>query len=106
MGRGPRSPKGNTIDVNPEVRNRIRLAVAAYAYEYEATSIMSDHEFDAMSREINTEVDTGNAKLDNYFKKHFEPATGLWVRQHPDKQGLRTAYERYHNRGGHWYVGG
>jgi len=92
-------------DVNPEVRNRIRLAVAAYSYEYEATSIMSDHEFDAMSREINTEVGTGNTKLDTFFKKHFEPATGMWVRQHPDKQGLRTVYERYHNRGGHWYVG-
>jgi hypothetical protein len=92
-------------EVNPEIRNRIRLAVAAYAYEYEATSIMSDHEFDAMSREINIEVDTGNTKLDTFFKKHFEPATGLWVRQHPDKQGLRTVYERYHNRDGHWYVG-
>jgi hypothetical protein len=66
---------------------------------------MSDHEFDAMSRRINPEVDTGNTKLDNYFKKHFEPATGMWVRQHPDKQGLRTVYERYHNKDGHWYIG-
>jgi hypothetical protein len=92
-------------EVNSEIRNRIRLAVAAYAYEYEATSIMSDHEFDVMSREINPEVSTGNTKLDTFFKKHFEPATGMWVRQHPDKQGLRTVYERYHNRGGHWYIG-
>jgi hypothetical protein len=92
-------------EVNSEIRNRIRLAVAAYAYEYCHDSIMNDHEFDAMSREIDPEADTGNTKLDNFFKKHFEPATGMWVRQHPDKQGLRTAYERYHNRDGHWYVG-
>jgi hypothetical protein len=92
-------------EVNSEIRNRIRLAVAAYTYEYCHDSIMSDHEFDAMSQEINTEVDTGNTKIDTFFKKHFEPATGMWVRQHPDKQGLRTAYERYHNRGGHWYIG-
>jgi hypothetical protein len=92
-------------EVNPEIRNRIRLAVAAYAYEYCHDSIMSDHEFDELSLKIDPEAMTGDTKLDDYFKKHFEPATGMWVRQHPDKQGLRTAYERYHNKGGHWYVG-
>ena len=91
--------------VNTEIRNRIRLAVAAYAYEYCSNSIMTDHEFDALSLKIDTTVNTGKTKLDAFFKEHFEPATGMWVRQHPDKQGLRTIYERYYNRGGQWYVG-
>ena len=30
--------------INQEIRNRIRLSVAAYAYEYENDSIMDDHD--------------------------------------------------------------
>tara|TARA_R110000772_G_scaffold78228_1_gene167844 strand:+ start:135 stop:338 length:204 start_codon:yes stop_codon:yes gene_type:complete len=66
---------------------------------------MTDHKFDELSNKIRPTVNTGKNKLDNFFKEHFEPATGMWVRHHPDKQKLRTAYERYYNRGGHWYVG-
>ena len=43
------------IGVNAEVRNRIRLSVAAYAYEYKDDPIMSDDEFDALSNKINVD---------------------------------------------------
>ena len=33
--------------INQEIRNRIRLSVAAYAYEYKDDPIMSDDEFDS-----------------------------------------------------------
>jgi hypothetical protein len=89
-----------------ERRRRIRLSVAAYAYEYMSVSIMADHEFDRLSRQVDLTVVTGNTKLDKFFIKHFEPASGMWVRKHPDKQGLLTAYERWHNRGGPYYLGG
>jgi len=79
-----------------QTRLRIRLAVAAYAYEYKSDSIMSDAEFDRLSYLVDTNIATGNRKLDNFFKKHFEPATGMWVRKHPDKKGLVNLYERYY----------
>jgi len=88
-----------------QIRLRIRLAVAAYAYEYKNMSIMSDDEYDRLSYLVDTEVKTNNRKLDNFFKKHFEPATGMWVRKHPDKRGLEDIFQRYHNKGGKWYQG-
>lgn len=75
-----------------QIRLRIRLAVAAYAYEYKNDSILSDAEFDRLSYLVDTSIKTGNRKLDNFFIKHFEPATGMWVRMHPDKQGLNKIY--------------
>ena len=58
--------------VNEEIRNRIRLSVAAYAYEYKDDPVMSDAEFDELSQKINPTEKTGNRKLDNFFKKHFQ----------------------------------
>jgi hypothetical protein len=77
-----------------QIRLRIRLSVAAYSYEYKDKSIMSDAEFDRLSYLVDTSITTGNRKMDNFFKKHFEPATGMWVRKHPDKSGLENIYHR------------
>lgn len=71
---------------------RIRLALAAYAYEFEGDSIMSDAEFDRLSLEVDTSIPTGNRKLDNFFRKHFDPSTGQWVHMHPEKGKLRQLY--------------
>jgi len=82
--------------INEEIRNRIKLSVAAYTYEYQDVSIMSDGDYDALSYKINPQETTGNRKLDNFFKKNFEPATGMWIRKHPDKAGLENIYQRYY----------
>ncbi|QGH74630.1 hypothetical protein KNU84_gp074 [Bacteriophage DSS3_VP1] len=84
---------GSPVEI--ERRNRIRLSVAAYAYEYKDDSIMSDAEFDALSYKIDVSVSTKNRKMDNFFKKNFEPCTGMWIRKHPDKRGLENIYHRY-----------
>ena len=76
-------------------RNRIRLSVAAYAYEYKHVSIMSDAEFDALSLKIDPSVSTGNRKLDASLKTTFTPDSGMWIRKHPDKRGLANIYHRY-----------
>jgi len=81
--------------INPEIRNRIRLSIAAYAYEYEDDPIMSDAEFDDLAKSINVEEKTGNRKLDNFFKKHFQPDTGMWIHQHPEKQKLKHIYMEF-----------
>jgi len=77
-----------------ERRRRIRLAVAAYAYEIMDDPIMSDHDFDRLSEQVETHVSTGNRRLDKFFKDHFEPASGMWVRKHPDLTALHRTYER------------
>jgi len=77
-----------------ERRIRIQLSVAAYAYEYYDHSIMSDDLFDLRCTQVNTSIKTGNRKMDNFFKKHFSPETGMWIRKHPDKAGLENIYSR------------
>ena len=84
------------LRVNEEIRNRIRLSVAAYSYEYHDDEVMSDSEFDELAKKIDLSVSTGNRKLDNFFKKNFNPDTGMWIRKHPDKGGLEWLYQRYY----------
>ena len=82
--------------INQEIRNRIKLSVAAYAYEFLNDSIMSDHDFDQLSLQINPQQETGNKKMDDFFKKHFKPDTGMWVRAHPEIGKLNYLYKNFY----------
>jgi predicted small secreted protein len=79
-----------------EIRLRIKLCVAAYAYEIDNNSIMSDSEFDGKCRQVNLNIKTGNRKLDNWFKKHFDPSTGQWIHTHPEKYKIKYVYETWY----------
>ena len=81
--------------INQEIKNRIRLSVAAYAYEYKDDPIMSDTEFDELAKKIDVSEKTGNRKLDNFFKKHFAADTGMWIHKHPERSKLEYIYENY-----------
>ena len=82
--------------INQEIRNRIRLSVAAYAYEFLGDSLMSDHEYDQLSLQINPQEEPGNSKMDEFFKKHFQPDTGMWIRIHPEVDKLNDLYKKYY----------
>jgi len=82
--------------INQEIRNRIKLSVAAYAYEFLNDSIMSDHDFDQLSLQINPQQETGNKKIDDFFKKHFKPDTGMWIRAHPEIGKLNYLYKNFY----------
>jgi hypothetical protein len=84
------------VQFSSEIKNRIKLSVAAYAYEYKDDPIMSDAEFDSLSLEINPGEKTGNKKMDNFFKKNFESDTGMWIRKHPEKHHLDYLYQTYY----------
>ena len=86
------------MEINQEIRNRIRLSVAAYAYEYIDDPIMSDTDFDALALKINPNENTGNRKLDNFFKKEFMPDTGMWIHKHPEKEKLKNLYMEYYKK--------
>lgn len=81
---------GSPVEI--ERKNRIKLSVAAYAYEFEDDPIMSDHAFDELAKQIDVRMDTANETLDAFFRKHFEAYTGSWVHNHPDIPGLQRIY--------------
>lgn len=82
--------------VSEERRNRIKLSVAAYAYEIDSNSIMSDGDFDSLCLKINVDIDTGNTLLDTFFRDEFNPSTGQWIHKHPELDGIRKIYEKYY----------
>lgn len=75
-----------------ERRNRILVAVYAYAYEICNESLISDYAFDALALAIRPEMSTGHNQLDEFFRAEFSPETGVWVRKHPNLPGLRRIY--------------
>ena len=78
--------------MSDETRNRIRVAVAAYAYEIESRLIMSDADFDELASRIEPNVATGNVRLDRFFRDEFLPHTGQWVHKHPEPEGLERIF--------------
>lgn len=83
-------------EVEIERKNRIKVAVAAYAYEIKNDPFMSDDEFDRLCESIRPEMKTGNRKLDNFFRNKFEKQTGMWVHMHPEKRKLDFYWEKYY----------
>ena len=82
--------------INQEIRNRIKLSIAAYAYEFLGKSIMTDHEYDELSLKINPNEKTGNDMMDEFFKTQFQPDTGMWIRSHPEIKKLEYLYKKYY----------
>ena len=82
--------------INQEIRNRIKLSVAAYAYEMEDDSVMTDADFDELCKHIDVTKTTGNKKLDAFFKNEFNPSTGQWIHRHPELNKIKIIYEKYY----------
>ena len=81
---------------NQEIKNRIKISVAAFAYEYLNSPIMSDADFDSLSQQIDIKKQTGNKMLDTFFEKHFTVDSGMWIHKHPEKTKLKYLYEEYY----------
>lgn len=79
-------------------RYRIRLSLAAYAYEFHDSSIMTDAEFDELSSKVDVNVDTGNQEMDKFFRDHFDSSTGQWIWNHPELDKIEWIYKRYFER--------
>lgn len=87
------TPRTGDMTVHEETRRRIRVAVAAWAYEVHNDPIMSDAEFDELARQIDLDQSTARGDLDEWFANHFHPDTGIWVHDHPEKDGLERVYQ-------------
>ena len=79
--------------IGKEIRNRIRLSLASYSYEFHDDSLMTDAEFDKLSREINPNEKTGNELIDRFFREEFMVDSGMWIRRHPELDKLKLIYE-------------
>lgn len=74
---------------------RIRIAIAAYAYEVENNPIMSDAEFDTLCQQVDTMISTGNTQMDAFFEDRFDPSTGIWIFQHPQIEGIKHLFHEH-----------
>jgi hypothetical protein len=81
-----------------EIKNRVKISVAAFAYEYLNSPIMSDADFDSLAQQINITKQTGNKTLDTFFEKYFTPDSGMWIHKHPEKTKLEYLYKEYYNQ--------
>jgi len=82
--------------VQRQVWLRIKLSVAAYAYEFADTSIMSDAEFDKLCLEVDPSIKTGNTLLDTFFAENFDPSTGQWIHKHPRLADVARLYHNFY----------
>lgn len=88
-----------------ERKNRIKLSLAAYAYEFDSTSIMSDGDFDELAKCIDVTMSTTETyhtkeqllrytALDTFFINEFQADTGQWIHKHPELPILAALYTR------------
>lgn len=84
--------------VELETKRRINLAVWAYAYEFENDSLVPDEKFDRECRLVDLTISTSRPDLDDWFKREFDPSTGVWIHKHPELQKIRELYQRYYKK--------
>ena len=82
--------------IEKQIRLRIQLSVAAYAYEMCDESIMSDSDFDQKCLLVDPSIETGNKKMDKFFKEEFNPSTGQWIHKHPELSGIIAIYKNFY----------
>ena len=84
--------------VENEIRNRIRLLLASYAYEFKAELFLTDQQFDALALKIRPEIETGNKLCDDFFKNEFSPSTGQWIHSFPELDKLKILYKNHFDK--------
>lgn len=83
---------GSPVEI--ETKRRIKVCIAAYAYEFLNESLISDAEFDSECKLIDLSIDTNSPDLDAWFRAEFHPDTGQWVHKHPELRKLRTLAQK------------
>lgn len=81
--------------IEREVRRRMHVAVATYAYEVADAPIMTDRQWDELAQNINARMGTCHPLLDEFFASQFSPMTGLWIHQHPELGKVKAEFERF-----------
>ena len=85
-------------NIEQEIKKRIKLSIYAYAYEVENDSLIDDAEYDRLSNEINTDINTGNELMDRFFREEFDKSTGMWILKHPEIEKIKHLYDSYYKK--------
>ena len=86
------------VSYNKEIRNRILIAVYAYAYEFRNESLIDDHEYDKLAQEIDVNISTNNMMLVKFFKDCYVSYSGSWILKHPEIEKIIEIYNKYFKR--------
>ncbi len=81
-----------------ETKRRIYISICAYAYEILNNPIVSDADYDRIATEVDLSIDTSRPDLDDWFRKNYQPHTGMWIHNHPELDKLKRLYNDYYNR--------
>ena len=84
---------GSQVEI--ERRRRILVALWAYAYEFQADSLVSDGEFDKECALVDPNIGTEHPILDAWFKTSFDKCTGQWIHDHPELDKIEKLYRKY-----------
>ena len=79
-------------EITEEIERRNNVALWAYAYEIQFDSLVDDHHFDRVCREVQPQLKTGDAALDAFFAEEFDPCTGSWIYKHPHLSQIEKNY--------------
>lgn len=55
---------------------------------------MPDAVFDREALLVDLSVDTGRPDLDAWFRREFDPSTGMWIAKHPELNKVAALYGR------------
>ena len=78
--------------IERERRIRMRLCVAAYAYEIAGAPVIDDSTYDALALQSDVTVQTGH--LDDWWQREFQPHTGQWIHTHPELRRVGELFMR------------
>lgn len=78
-----------------ETHRRIKLSMAAYAYEILNRPIIDDHMFDSEAKKVDLNISTNRPDLDNWFRENFQPDTGQWIYKHPELDKIASLCNRF-----------
>jgi len=82
-----------------ERRNRIRISIAAYAYEFKGRSIMTQFDYDELSDRIHPEANIGD-ETDEFFRDQYLPYETNWIHWHPKLEQIEQLYKSLYQAGG------
>lgn len=85
------------LPIEVETRNRVQIAVGAYAYEIKSTPIFNDATFDRLAQLIQPRMGTCHPLIDEFFATEFSPMTGMWIHKHPELTKIAAVYQRYYS---------
>jgi len=87
-------------EIETIIRNRIRISIAAWAYESASELLMNDYEYDRLSDKIDSErhIPTGRPELDLFFFTCFDRSTGMWIHKHPELVKIQDLCYKYVNK--------